>query len=563
MKKALCVMLAVCLAAAFLPAAAAPDGQKIQVSYLEMEQGKEMDFMTERSIVAKNAQTGKILPLSECDNGYLYAFGSQDVQPVQATAVSFSEGQTVSEDYYISFLSRRGIFTGNEAGAFLPDEPLTLAQAAVVLDRIFSPTPAAGEGSWYGGAVQRLGQSGVFSEPLPQNLNKAITRQELVLFTCRVLSGMGALKTGGSAVSEEQLAHVEDLNELTAEAKEAYALMLDNGYGVMLDYVYENMENLDEYITAAKGNQAITRRDAAAFLTGTMRTFLRSHRPAIAKQAAIEAGLGEQMPKIDGSTSTYPITTALYFALFENGQNHEAMPESHSKTTASYEKLIAGEADVIFVPDPSEAVKQLAADKGVELKYIPIANEALIFFTGKGNSAQGLTSEQIRNIYVDNAYQNWSQVGGPNAPLAAFCRNNDSGSHAQMERFFLNGNEINADIRRERTSVMMASILTDVQNYEAQHPGEFALGYSMFYYYQNAGQVIGTEDLKLLAVDGVAPSEASIADKTYPLSTSYYAVVRAGTPDDAPAMRLVNWLLTDGGKACLVNAGFGPSASIE
>lgn len=101
-----------------------------------------------------------------------------------------------------------------------------------------------------------------------------------------------------------------------------------------------------------------------------------------------------------------------------------------------------------------------------------------------------------------------AKSAGPTLPLAAFCRNNDSGSHAQMERFFLNGSEINADIRRERTSVLMASILTDVQNYEAQHPGEFALGYSMFYYYQNAGQVIGTDNLKLLSVDGVLPAEA-------------------------------------------------------
>lgn len=563
MKKAVCVMLVLCLLAALMPAAAASDGQRPQLAYLKVQQGEEMDFMTELSTVAKDTQTGKILPLSECEHGYLYAFGSQAFEPVQVPAVSFLEGQEVSEDYYIGFLSRRGIFSGNEAGAFLPDEALTMAQAAVVLDRIFNPGAVSSEGPWYAGAVLRLTQVGVLSESEAQNLNKAVTRQELVVFACRMLSGMGALEGGDNTVSAQQLAHVEDLDQLTGEAKEAYALMLDNGYLVMLDYVYENMENLDEYITAAKGTQAITRRDAAAFFTDTMRTFLRRNRPAIAKEAALQAGLAQQMPKIDGSTSTYPITTALYWALFENGENHEAMPKSHSKTTASYEKLIAGEADVIFVPDPSEAVTQLAKDKGVELKYIPIANEALIFFTGTGNSAQGLTSEQIRNIYVDNAYQNWSEIGGPNAPLAAFCRNNDSGSHAQMERFFLNGSEINADIRRERTSVLMASILTDVQNYEAQHPGEFALGYSMFYYYQNAGQVIGTDNLKLLSVDGVLPAEASIADKTYPLSTSYYAVVRANTPDDAPAMRLVNWLLTDGGKACLMNAGFGPTTPIS
>lgn len=124
MKKAVCVMLVLCLLAALMPAAAASDGQRPQLAYLKVQQGEEMDFMTELSTVAKDTQTGKILPLSECEHGYLYAFGSQAFEPVQVPAVSFLEGQEVSEDYYIGFLSRRGIFSGNEAGAFLPDEAL-------------------------------------------------------------------------------------------------------------------------------------------------------------------------------------------------------------------------------------------------------------------------------------------------------------------------------------------------------------------------------------------------------------------------------------------------------
>ena len=69
--------------------------------------------------------------------------------------------------------------------------------------------------------------------------------------------------------------------------------------------------------------------------------------------------------------------------------------------------------------------------------------------------------DQIRTIYVDNPYTNWQALGGPDAAFIPYCRNMDSGSQAQMEEFFLKGDEIHPDIRRETTSVSMASVLTD------------------------------------------------------------------------------------------------------
>ena len=99
----------------------------------------------------------------------------------------------------------------------------------------------------------------------------------------------------------------------------------------------------------------------------------------------------------------------------------------------------------------------------------------MIFFTNADNPATGLTSEQISKIYVDNAYENWKDIGGPDALLYPYCRNNDSGSHAQMERHFLNGKEINEKIRNETTSISMSNVLTDVVGAETKDPTGYAL----------------------------------------------------------------------------------------
>ena len=271
-------------------------------------------------------------------------------------------------------------------------------------------------------------------------------------------------------------------------------------------------------------------------------------------------GLDEEMPIIDGSTSTLPITQAVYSALFTNGDRHPANPVTHSKSHSSYERLINGEVDMLFASVyPASDILALAEEKGVELELIPIAHDAMIFFTNKDNPATGLTSEQISNIYVNNAYDNWNQIGGPDALLYPYCRNNDSGSHAQMERHFLHGAEIHETIRQETTSYAMQSILTDVIDAQTSDPTGYALGYSIYYYYWNANMVLGTADhLKLLEIDGVAPTDETIADGSYPLSNNTYVVLRKDTPEDAPARRLADFMLTEAGQRCVENAGYGP-----
>lgn len=234
------------------------------------------------------------------------------------------------------------------------------------------------------------------------------------------------------------------------------------------------------------------------------------------------------------------------------------MPQSHSKSHASYQRLIRGEVDVIIASVyPASDILQMAADAGVELELIPIAYDAMVFFTNIDNPAEGLTSEQIREIYVNNSVTNWNQLGGPDAGFVPYCRNNDSGSHAQMERHFLGTDPIHPDIYIE-SSNSMSSVLTDVMGVKWEEPGSYGLGYSIYYYYHNMDMIYGTlSQLKLLAIDGVAPTDDTIASGEYPLSNNTYLVIRKDAPADAPARRLAEFMLTEEGQKCVLEAGFG------
>lgn len=73
------------------------------------------------------------------------------------------------------------------------------------------------------------------------------------------------------------------------------------------------------------------------------------------------------------------------------------------------------------------------------------------------------------------------------------------------------------------------------------------------------GEITGIDEkLKMLAFEGVVPSEESIADGSYPLADGYYAVVRRDLPVGHSARRVIGWLKSDDGKESTKGLGLIP-----
>ena len=117
----------------------------------------------------------------------------------------------------------------------------------------------------------------------------------------------------------------------------------------------------------------------------------------------------------------------------------------------------------------------------------------MVFFTNAENSVTGLTQKQIQDIYVYGKYTNWNQIGGPDAELLPYRRNTDSGSHALMEQYFLEGGKLSLspDVHNVLTSYAMSSALTDVAGAMTTDPLAYAMGYSVYYYYVNSYWLLG------------------------------------------------------------------------
>lgn len=509
----------------------------------------------QQRLVTRFADDGTVIPLAEGVDGNLFATvpetdANRPIEHHVADAAAFADyDQEVWEFYPMTEAWYHGLINKFEDGTARPKDYITRRDAFTGLLHLLGLDP--------GDDPEAAGRAcGLIPEEIPAlSPDSGVTREEMITLCARAQEMAGLLTLNEEATAEmvkEKHLYL-DAGNISPWALSSY-LATEIIYlqdFIMTGGVSETLEPL--YDAYCYPQQLITRWQAAQTLDYT-----RTGRLVYPTKLALQYGFDKEMPVIDGSTSTYPFTTAIYHNMFSNGWLHEDMPKGHSKSHASYQRLIRGEVDAIIASVyPASDILQMAADAGVELELTPIAYDAMVFFTNKDNPAEGLTSQQIRDIYVNNAYATWKDLGGTDAGFVPYCRNNDSGSHAQMERHFLGTDPIHPDIYVE-SSNSMSDVLTDVIAVPYEKPGSFGLGYSIYYYYHNMDMVYGTLHLlKLLAIDGVAPTDATIASGEYPLSNNTYLVVRKDEPADAPARKLAQFMLTDDGQKCVLQAGFG------
>ena len=572
MKKVLASVMSGILLAA--PISAFASGfETIKISYPEGTDIAQEDWQKYESMSLRYKDDKTPIPMSLYYDENMFATipsenKNRETEIYFADEVKFTDETSDYEYYVMKDVASAGIINGDENGNANPNGKITRAEATAMVMRFlgyFENEPKASEFSdvsasdWFSGTVEKAREIGFIKGDSDKTFapNRLVSREEMTAMIARAMWATGLQKENPDVlVSDiETYEWIKDADKISDWAISAYYTMKNYAIKDMEDTEELDEEGIPKSVAYFNPQNAATRAEAAEMI---MRA--RENLQVYPSKEAVKFGFDEKMPVMDGSTSTYPYTDAIYTMLFSNGYNHKNKPPKHSKSHASYEKLINGDIDLMIASVyPAEDILELAKEKGVEIELIPIAYDAMVFFTNIDNSAKGLTTQQITDIYVDNKYSNWNEIGGPDATLIPFARNYDSGSHAQMERHFLNGKDINEKIRRETTSVTMANVLTDVMGAENEDKSSFGLGYSIYYYFGNMDVFYSTKsNLKLLEIDGVYPSDETIADGTYPLSNNTYIALLKSTPKDAPARKMAEFMLTREGQACVKAAGFGP-----
>jgi len=270
------------------------------------------------------------------------------------------------------------------------------------------------------------------------------------------------------------------------------------------------------------------------------------------------------MRMIDGSTATIPITAEILrqFYGFSNETLNTSSLVKHSTTHSAYTNLInrrqvtkdgyQSMIDLIFVTPPSDEEKQLAADKKVVLDIEPIALDGFVFITHVDNPIDSLTVAQVRDIY-SGRITNWKEVGGPDLEIKAYQREPNSGSQTAMLQLVMDGRAMG-----EAPGVIIKpinSMLGLVEAVAEYSNGPASIGYTYYYYVKN---LYINKNVKVLKINGISPENENLIDKSYPFTASYYAVMRGDEPENSPARRLRDFLLTSQGQELIRIAGYCP-----
>jgi phosphate transport system substrate-binding protein len=259
--------------------------------------------------------------------------------------------------------------------------------------------------------------------------------------------------------------------------------------------------------------------------------------------------LDGDLPRLDGATALYPLYAAFVQAVYPQDSYWPGKdPVRCSKTPEAWQRLIDGEADLIFVARPSQKQLEAAKAAGVEFVMTPIGREAFVFFVNARNPVRGLSVSQIQAIY-SGELTDWRDAGGEAGRIKAFQRPEGSGSQTMLQKIMAGKTLLpapQADVVQGMGGIIRRA--ADYKNYRN------AIGYSFLFF---ATGMLRDEEIRLLEIDGVAPGHASIRDGSYPFAADFYAVSVQGRETSA-SRALVEWILSAEGQALVAATGYVP-----
>ena len=257
-----------------------------------------------------------------------------------------------------------------------------------------------------------------------------------------------------------------------------------------------------------------------------------------------------EFPPLDGSTACIPLMAQMLADT--TGMDLEEARSSITVSTTAYAWENFGLYDtttrMLVVYEAPDYVKEELQEANVQLEQKPIGVDALVFIVNENNPVKSLTRQQLKDIYAGKI-TNWKEVGGEDLAIVPFQRGEDSGSQTLFRKLLIQGGEL-MDPPTELAPAAMGELVDSIAAY---NNSANAIGFSVYYYID---QMYSQPGLRLLAVDGVTPSNDTIASESYPLCNEFYAVLHADAAADSPERQLYDWLDTAAGQDCIKKSGY-------
>lgn len=232
---------------------------------------------------------------------------------------------------------------------------------------------------------------------------------------------------------------------------------------------------------------------------------------------------------VSGSTSVGPLMEKLAEKYEEN--NDVTIEINQTGSSAGIKDATNGVSEI------GMSSRDLKDEEKGSLDETIIAYDGIAVITNTANKIQGLTMDQLKDIYTGKI-TNWKELGGNDAPIVVVSREEGSGTRTTFEEMVgYKSEELLKDAQIADGSGNIKSIVKGNEN---------SIGFVSFEYLDDS--------INAVKVNDVAPTPADVINGTYPISRGFLLVTKSDVLTDS-GKKFMDWILTDEGQQIVEESG--------
>jgi phosphate transport system substrate-binding protein len=181
------------------------------------------------------------------------------------------------------------------------------------------------------------------------------------------------------------------------------------------------------------------------------------------------------------------------------------------------------------------------SDSETGLTAIPVALDGIAVIVSPGAGVDNLRLDDVRAIFTGEV-TNWSEIGGADLPISCIGRESGSGTRDGFES--VTGTDDACVLDQELTST--GAVITAVSS------SSNAIGYV------SLSAVETNESVQVVTIDGIACTEQTVIDGSYPIQRPFVLVIREDAELSEAARAFVDFATSDSAADLIRDAGAIP-----
>jgi phosphate transport system substrate-binding protein len=181
------------------------------------------------------------------------------------------------------------------------------------------------------------------------------------------------------------------------------------------------------------------------------------------------------------------------------------------------------------------------SDSETGLTAIPVALDGIAVIVSPGAGVDNLRLDDVRAIFTGEV-TNWSEIGGADLPISCIGRESGSGTRDGFES--VTGTKDACVLDQELTST--GAVITAVSS------SSNAIGYV------SLSTVETNENVQVVTIDGIACTEQTVIDGSYPIQRPFVLVIREDAELSEAARAFVDFATSDSAADLIRDAGAIP-----